>query len=322
MMRRGDGIGIEVLPESLRGVRLQQDAPGRVAKVAGVACDTGNDLALLDGLTRLRNLLDEDGQPTRVCLWSNGCHIQSLDVTGWSTTELNFHRSKLTDVSATIEMSAGPRRLLAHLHTDMIRHRRVERVVRQAGFDLEAIEPTPMAIARLVPDYTMRLIGHRGDAQPWMAVVHDRAVLAAAPTTDSADGSGHGHPSELLGSGWSAAIDDLRERLLDPADLVAQVNAPAGQPVAFGLSLVGDSYPEFPDSHPAWGPRLAGALGSAVAAAGLAGRVHQVQPLVAPHAFSDDGGVWVIERVGDVARPPAAPTPRRRWMHQRTGSPN
>ncbi|MGZ4702665.1 MAG: hypothetical protein ACXV98_15750, partial [Ilumatobacteraceae bacterium] len=107
MMRRGDGIGIEVLPDVLRGVRLQQDAPGRVAKVAGVACDTNNDLLLLDGLTRLRSLLDEAGHPTRACLWSPDCRIQSLDITGWSTTELNLHRSKLVDVSATIEMSSS-----------------------------------------------------------------------------------------------------------------------------------------------------------------------------------------------------------------------
>ena len=107
--------------------------------------------------------------------------------------------------------------------------------------------------------------------------------------------------TELLAASWSASIEELRERLLSTADLSATVNQPAGIAVSLGLSLVGDTYPEFPDTHPAWGPRLAGALGAAVAAAGLAGRVHQVQPLVAPHAFSDDGGVWVIERIGDVA---------------------
>jgi len=310
MMRRGDGIGIEVLPDALRGVRLQQDAPGRVAKVAGVACDTNNDLLLLDGLTRLRSLLDEAGQPTRVCLWSPDGYIQSLDITGWSTTELNLHRSKLVDVSATIEMASSARRLLAHLHTDMIRHRRVERFVRQAGFDLESIEPTPIAIARLVPAYTMRLLGSRGDAQPWMAVVHDHLVLAAAPVADPRHDILR---TELLAASWSASIEDLRERLLDTADLATAVNQPAGIAVSLGLSLVGDAYPEFPDTHPAWGPRLAGALGAAVAAAGLAGRVHQVQPLVAPHAFSDDGGVWVIERIGDVAPMAPVPTPRRRW---------
>ncbi|MDP9463968.1 MAG: hypothetical protein M3P52_05045 [Actinomycetota bacterium] len=310
MMRRGDGIGIEVLPDALRGVRLQQDAPGRVAKVAGVACDTNNDLLLLDGLTRLRSLLDEAGQPTRVCMWSNDCHIQSLDITGWSTTELNMHRSKLIDVSATIEMSSSARRLLAHLRCDMIRHRRVERFVRQAGFDLESIEPTPMAIARLVQSYTMRLLGSRGDTQPWMAVVHDRVVLAAAPVIDPGSDT---RRTELLAASWSASIEALRERLLDTAQLSATVNQAAGTAVSLGLSLVGDAYPEFPDTHPAWGPRLAGALGSAVAAAGLAGRVHQVQPLVAPHAFSDDGGVWVIERIGDVAPPVELPAQRRRW---------
>ena len=60
---------------------------------------------------------------------------------------------------------------------------------------------------------------------------------------------------------WSASIEDLRERLLDPAELAATVNQPAGIAVSLGLSLVGDAYPEFPDTHPAWGPRLAGALG-------------------------------------------------------------
>jgi len=317
MMRRGDGIGIEVLPDSLRGVRLQQDAPGRVAKVAGVACDTNNDLLLLDGLTRLRSLLDEAGQPTRVCMWRQDSYIQSLDITGWSTTELNQHRSKLVDVSATIEMASSARRLLAHIQTDMIRHRRVERFVRQAGFDLESIEPTPISIARLVPSYTMRLIGSRGDAQPWMAVVHDHLVLAAAPV---AEGSAESRRSELLATSWSAAIEDLRERLLDPVHLTETVNQPAGMAVSLGLSLVGDAYPEFPDTHPAWGPRLAGALGAAVAAAGLAGRVHQLQPLVAPHAFSDDGGVWVIERIGDVAPNTQTQAPKRRWRRSSSES--
>jgi len=316
MMRRGDGIGVEVLPDSLRGVRLAQDAPGRVAKVAGVACDTTNDLMLLDGLTRLRSLLDEDGQPTRVCMWREDSSIQSLDITGWSTTEINLHRSKLVDVSATIEMSSSARRLLAHVQTDMIRHRRVERFVRQAGFDLQSIEPTPVSIARLVPSYTMRLLGSRGESQPWTAVVHDHLVLAAARGTESrADPS-----TELLATSWSAPIEDLRERLLDPAQLALALNQPAGVGVSLGLSLVGDPYPEFPDTHPAWGPRLAGALGVALAAAGLAGRVHEMQPLVAPHAFSDDGGVWVIERIGDVA--PAAPVdvPRKKWRRSRADS--
>jgi hypothetical protein len=161
----------------------------------------------------------------------------------------------------------------------------------------------------------MRLIGSRGDAQPWMAVVHDHLVLAAAPVAEPRSDS---RRTELLAASWSAPIEDLRERLLDTADLATTVNQPAGIAVSLGLSLVGDAYPEFPDTHPAWGPRLAGALGAAVAAAGLAGRVHQVQPLVAPHAFSDDGGVWVIERIGDVAPLIPVPTQRRRWGARQT----
>ena len=157
-----------------------------------------------------------------------------------------------------IEMVSSARRLLAHLQTDMIRHRRVERFIRQAGFDLDSIEPTPMAVARLVPAYTMRLIGSRGDAQPWVAVVHDRTVLAAAPATDIGADMVR---TELMAASWSASIEDLREQLLDVDELSATVNQPAGIAVSLGLSLVGDTYPEFPDTHPAWGPRLAGALG-------------------------------------------------------------
>ena len=65
---------------------------------------------------------------------------------------------------------------------------------------------------------------------------------------------------------------------------------------------------------------MAGALGAAVAAAGLAGRVHEMQPLVAPHAFSDDGGVWVIEKIGDVAPAPPVVTPRKKWRRSRADS--
>jgi hypothetical protein len=101
--------------------------------------------------------------------------------------------------------------------------------------------------------------------------------------------------------------------LLGIGELAATINQPSAIAVSLGLSLVGDTYPEFPDTHPAWGPRLAGALGAAVAAAGLAGRQHQVQPLVAPHAFSDDGGVWVVEKIGEVAPAVQPVAARRRW---------
>jgi hypothetical protein len=168
-----------------------------------------------------------------------------------------------------------------------------------------------------VPSYTMRLLGNRGDSQPWTAVVHDHLVLAAAP---GAEGRSDSSRSELLATSWSAPIEDLRERLLEPSQLALALNQPAGIAVSLGLSLVGDPYPEFPDTHPAWGPRLAGALGAAVAAAGLAGRVHEMQPLVAPHAFSDDGGVWVIERIGDVAPATPVATTRKKWRKSGAGS--
>lgn len=310
MSRRGDGVGVEVLPDELRGVRLQLETAGRVAAVATVACDTDDDLSLLDGLGRLRTQLDYDGQPVRACMWSRGCHIQTIDVTGRSSNELNVHRAGLVDVSATLEMSAGPRRLLAHLRCDMVHHRRVEHLLRQAGFELEGVEPTPVAIARLLPDTTWRVTGRRGGEQPWVAVVHDRTVVAAAPAAAPA-GRRSADVGELQGAPWLAKVESLRERLIDPAELQHQLTEPTAAPVALALDLVGDPYPDFPADDPARGPHVAGALGAAIAAAGLAGRLYPVQPL-AQHAFDIDSAVWVVERVGDLdTRDPAAP--RRRW---------
>lgn len=310
MSRRGDGVGIEVLPDELRGVRLQLETAGRVAAVATVACDTDDDLSLLDGLGRLRTMLGYDSQPVRACMWSRGCHIQSLDVTGRSTNELNVHRAGLVDVSATLEMTAGPRRLLAHLRGDMVHHRRVEQLVRQAGFELEGLEPTPVAIARLLPDTTWRLVTRRGGEEPWVAVVHDRTVVAAVPRS-TPSGRRSADLGELQGAPWLAKVDTLRERLVDPAELEHQLDEPTAAPVALVLDLVGDPYPDFAPSDPAFGPHVAAALGAAVAAAGLAGRLYPVQPL-ANHAFDVDSAVWVVERVGDLdTRDPTAP--RRRW---------
>jgi len=310
MTRRGDGVGIEVLPDELRGVRLQLEAAGRVAAVATVACDADDDLSLLDGLGRLRTALAYDGQPARACMWSRGCHIQSLDVTGRSTNELNVHRAALVDVSATLEMAAGPRRLLAHLRCDIVHHRRVEHLLRQAGFELEGLEPTPVAIARLLPDATWRVVTRRGGEEPWVAVVHDRTVVAAVPRPAAA-GKRSATLGDLQGAPWLAPIDALRERLVDPAELERQLEEPTAAPVALVLDLVGDPYPDFPPADPAFGPHVAAALGAAVAAAGLAGRLYPVQAL-GHHAFDVDSAVWVVERVGDLAtRDPALP--RRRW---------
>ncbi|MGB8859315.1 MAG: hypothetical protein WCC60_08665 [Ilumatobacteraceae bacterium] len=274
----------------------------------------GDDQSLLDALIGLRRLLDDTGQPTRVCWWSAAGHIQSLDVTGQSTNELNLHRATLANVSATLELTVGPRRLLAHVRCDMLAHQRIERLVRCAGFELVAVEPTPVAIARLAPDGTMRLAASRGSDEWWVAVVHDRAVMGVAPRTDSPTKRGWPR-ADLLATPWSAGVDAFRERLIEPAALDQLVNSHNGVGVPPSLRLVGDPYPDFPETDSAWGPRIAGALGAAVAAAGLAGGLHQLQPL-APDAGSESDRVWVVERVGDAAAP--AQVPARRFRLRRS----
>ena len=71
------------------------------------------------------------------------------------------------------------------------------------------------------------------------------------------------------------------------------------------LLLTGDAYPTFAPDHEWSAARQGVALGAAVAAAGLTGRVHAVEPLV---ATGPTGGgphrPWVVERLPD--DPPVA----------------
>jgi len=311
MKRRGDGIGVEVLPGELRGVRLQQDAPGRVAAVGRVVCDSSDDAALVTALSSLLAQLGGHGVPARACAWASGGQLQSIDITGLSPVEVNVHRSTMDDVAATMELVAGPRRLLTHIRADMSWWLRVEHALREAGFELDAIEPTPVAIARLIAEPTAQLVAHRAGSEAWTAVVHDRVLLAAAPHVPVA-GRRVGAVGELIASEWAGSVDDLRERLSGGEELSRQIAATIGQGRWPSLQLVNDAYPEYSEAELAWGPRMAGALGSAVAAAGVAGRVFPVELMPNSRAMFEDVGAWVVERVGDVEPEPAEHSRRRR----------
>ena len=61
---RGDGIGIEVTPGVLRGVRLGASVPGRVAAAAEVAvANQHDDRAMVNALVRLRAELGDARVP-------------------------------------------------------------------------------------------------------------------------------------------------------------------------------------------------------------------------------------------------------------------
>lgn len=313
MTRRGDGIGLEVLPGEIRGARLEQDAPGRVAAVACIKCDTADDAALRAGLISAYDALGAAGMPTRACAWLAGSQLQSIDITGLSAVEVNVHRSTLDGTAATMEVIAGPRRLLVHVRADIAWWVRVEQAVQQAGFDLDTLEPTPVAIARLITGPGVQLTAQRDGAEAWVAVVHDRALLAAVPCSPAAPRRKGADLAELSAAAWAGSPDELRERLLGPEDLARLVAAGDGATVEPALHLVNEPYPEFPEADVVWGPRLAGSLGAAVAAAGIAGRVFPLELMPTSRALFEDVGAWVVERVGDV-EPERPDRPRRRWF--------
>ena len=55
MTRRGDGIGLEVTPSVVRGVRLSQDEPGRVVAACEVPIHRFDDNAVV--------LIDDNKEP-------------------------------------------------------------------------------------------------------------------------------------------------------------------------------------------------------------------------------------------------------------------
>ena len=183
---------------------------------------------------------------------------------------------------------------------------------------MEACEPAPIALARVMlsePTITRRVT----DAGcGWTAILADGVSRAAA----GRDGSFRRHP-DLVADGLRRV--DLGRLPDDPSqdadaariavdELVGDRFRRGGGPV--GVTLTGDLYPPFPPEDVRSPARQAVALGAAVAAAGLAGRVRAVEPLTAlatPRV--DDRRPWVVERLPD--EPAPAPS-RRSWWRRST----
>ena len=73
---RGDGVGFEVTPGVLRGVRLGSSEPGRVVAAAEVAvANRLDDRSMLNALVRLRAELGDARVPTRVAMFPRWTRI-------------------------------------------------------------------------------------------------------------------------------------------------------------------------------------------------------------------------------------------------------
>ncbi len=295
---RGDGIGIEFTRAVVRGVALGRDTPGRLRAAAEVGIGAAHDdRAVLDALVRLRAELGGAAGPTHVALFPPGSTMYRIDVTGRSGPELNALRSALErnhDVSSTVLIDDGPRRWMMAVRWDEQVVRRLEELVERAGFVDVAIDPSPVAVGRVVPPGTTSV--RRDAAMDESFDVVLRGVPIVACTVESI-----GREVPGLEAASTSVSTTIFEELSEPVEIVAEVARTVDdQPMSRDVTLLlaDEDYPPYP-THDIRAPgRQCVALGAAVGAAGLSGRIRPIDMMIpAPAASESLDRPWAIERL-------------------------
>lgn len=304
-MRRGDGIGLEIGSTVIRGVRLSADGSDRVAAVSEVAIGRPDDNAMIvDALVRTRGQLGFVDAPTRLAWFPAGATLQRLDATGRTGTELNAMRHDLAerlDIGSTMLIDAGARRWMVALKWDHGTAWRLQELVERAGFVEVEIEPSPVAAQRVLPRETGVLRRDAETGHSW-AGAYDEAGPVAGTTVPIASREHPGLAAAPSAVGLHRLSEVLPEAELD-AELGRIVGATLGDrsgtdELGVALRVVEDAYPPFP-AHDLRAPqRVVVALGAAIGAAGLAGRLRSVD-VVAPTTQIPDlmPRPWAVERV-------------------------
>ena len=280
---------------------------------------------MLDALVRLRAELGGAPVPTRVALFPAGSTMHRVDVTGRSGPELNTLRSSLErdlGVSSSVLIDDGPRRWLMAVRWDDSAVRRLEELVERAGFVDVAIDPSPVALCRVDARRARRVC----DATP-AATTRSTSSLRGIPIVACAT-EAIGRQSPGLGIGRSAVSIAMFDDVDDPSEIVSlvqrvidvqstdtatdQASEPSDGPA---LRIADEAYPPYP-AHDIRAPqRQCVALGAAVGAAGLSGRIRPIDMMLPP--FTTDDGLerpWAIERMSTLApratARPVSPTKR------------
>ena len=314
---RGDGVGIEVTASLLRGVRLGSSEPGRVVAAAEVAvANRTDDRAMVDALVRLRAELGDARLPTRLAVFPPGSTLSRVDATGLTGADLNALRARLASTrraTSSVLVDDGPRRWLVGVAWDDGEIRRIEELTERAGFLDVAVDPSPLALARVLGDDITHVRRDAATDQSFGALTAGGVVVAAAALESVGRTTpGLACSDAALSVGW---FDDVDE----PLELVAQVqrlleDAP---PVDWSLELAGVTHPDFP-AHDLRAPqRQCVALGAAIGAAGLAGRLRPVDMLLPVASTSKElERPWAIERVSNLPPPqkPATIGPGKRLV--------
>jgi hypothetical protein len=320
----GNGIGIECTTTVLRGARLDSTADGGVAAAAEVAVRSwDDDRSLLDSLLRMKAELDAPPVPTRLAIFLATATLQRFDVTGASGPELNGRRAALEEthgIRSTVLVDDGPRRWLIGVRWDERQVARLEEIAERAGFVDNAIDPSPVALARVLsPGITSaRRAAATNEA---FEMIVDGTVPVVAGSIDPV-----GRVTPGLDAARGAAPASWFDGLVEPTDLMAEMRRllsssdAAWSEHAAALRIGPNPYPEFPDHDMRAPARLCVALGAAVGAAGLAGRLSPVDVHVSGPSAEDlrryDDRPWVVERLSDLPprEDPRRPSPMNRFL--------
>ncbi|MDX2380773.1 MAG: hypothetical protein QNM02_13560 [Acidimicrobiia bacterium] len=308
-MRRGDGIGLEVGPTVVRAVRLSADGADPVAAVSEVVIARPDDNStIVDALVRARGQLGLVDAPTRLAWFPQGATLQRLDATGRSGTELNEMRHDLAerhDIGSTMLIDAAARRWMITLGWDHAGAWRLQELVERAGFVDVEVEPAPVAAQRVLPREAGVV---RRDAEPALswAGSYDEAGPVAVITVPIGSRE---HPGLAMAPA-AVGLHHLDDVLADP-ELAAALGRIVGTTLDqrsgpsepnVSLRIADTPYPPFPPHDLRAARRIVVALGAAVGAAGLAGRLRSVDVL-APTAQIPDmmPRPWAIEQVSTEA---------------------
>jgi len=321
----GRSIGIELSSNVVRGVLLGHTG-ATVAHAAEVALQAhDDDRSVLDALTRLRAGLGTAPVPARLATFPSGSWTRRIDVTGRTGPELNTLRvdiDRLHGAASTLLIDDGPRRWLQVLHWRDAGIRRIELLAEQAGFIDVAVEPSPVALARIIgPQSTVTQRFATAD-EAFATVFHAGMPISAI----SIDATGQPHPTlDIVREQFSVELFDNITDADAIADLVDGIRLRgAGDDTSQrrvdneedNLFVEGIPVAQFPPHDLRSAERQCVAIGAAVGAAGLSGRVRPIDMITdAPITTAVDRRPWVVERVTGVEAPPSpGPSGARRAL--------
>jgi hypothetical protein len=240
--------------------------------------------------------------------------MRRVDVTGRTGPELNTLRAEFGrkhGATSTVLLDNEVRRWMYIVQWTSARVRRLEDLAERSGFLEVAIDPSPLALAR-VCDRDATYAERSATTGEAFRVAFSGGIPIAAASTEAV---GQTHPNLTVGHAeFSVAMFD---HIVDPAAIADQLsavrqehNSPDGAETRHELSLrLGtDPYPSFPPHDLRSPERQCVALGAAVGAAGLSGRLRPVD-ILSGDAASRQPHPWAIERLSSLPTHVAAQGP-------------